>query len=55
MLNIQIEKTKFTPLVSWFILEKTVLAKALPFLVATPANAVGFAPVCPPATAGEAR
>jgi len=45
----------FTPLFPDFILEKKVLAEALPFLVAAPADAVGFAPVCPPATAGEAR
>ena len=36
--------------VSCFILEKKVLAEALPFPVAAPAHAVGFAPVCPPTT-----
>ena len=38
---------------SCFILEKKVLAEALPFLVAAPAHAVGFAPVCPPTTVVE--
>ena len=55
MFNTNWKKSILPRSVSCFILEKKVLAEALPFLVAAPAHAVGFAPVCPPTTAVEVR